>query len=152
MFHTLEPPAVSTKRLRQRANLHQVRGWHTSLTCSSCPTPSGADQIAMTDLLPMWLCLLHRHVSNFNRHWRKTMPNKGSSENNHEKESGARRTANKLHDANHPLVPANESTKESGPRRLYAASDSVSSTSSKEGGARRMYASAGSAGHHAAKP
>lgn len=80
------------------------------------------------------------------------MPNKGSSENDHDKQSGVRRTADKLHDANHPLVPANESTKESGPRRLYSAAHSASSTSSKEAGARRMYASAGSAGQHAAKP
>lgn len=80
------------------------------------------------------------------------MPNKGSSEAEHEKESGARRTASKAHDAHHPLVPTNESTKESGPRRLYAAPGSVSSTSTKESGGRRMYASAGSSGSHAGKP
>lgn len=79
------------------------------------------------------------------------MPNKGSSESNPRQESGARRTADKLHDPHHPLVPANESTKESGPRRMYSATNSASSTSTKEAGARRMYASAGSAGHHAGK-
>jgi len=73
------------------------------------------------------------------------MPNKDVNE----KESGARRTAGK--EKAHPLVPINESTKESGPRRLYAAPHSPTSTSTKESGARRIYVSSGS-GNAGAKP
>lgn len=80
------------------------------------------------------------------------MANKGSSEANQQKESGARRIATKTH-AHHSLVPTNESTKESGPRRMYAAPGSASSTSTKESGSRRMYASASrSSGNPSAKP
>lgn len=47
----------------------------------------------------------------------------------------------------HPLVPENESTKESGPRRLYVAAGTAGSTSTKEAGPRRLYASgSGSSG------
>ena len=64
------------------------------------------------------------------------MPDKNS------RETGARGASGKTEGA-HPLVPTNQSTKESGPRRLYAAAGATSSTSTKEAGARRMYASAG---------
>jgi hypothetical protein len=70
------------------------------------------------------------------------MPNKDINEE--ERESGVRRTAGK--DKAHPLVPTNESTKESGPRRLYAAPHSPTSTSTKESGTRRLYTSSGSSG------
>jgi hypothetical protein len=76
------------------------------------------------------------------------MPNKDASEK--EKESGARRTAGK--EKAHPLVPTNESNKESGPRRLYAATSSPTSTSTKESGSRRIYTSSGSSGGMGAKP
>ncbi len=78
------------------------------------------------------------------------MPNKGSNEAEHEKESGARRMTGKTYEEH--LVPTNESTKEAGPRRLYAAPSSTSSTSTKESGPRRFYASAsGSPDNRAAK-
>lgn len=80
------------------------------------------------------------------------MPNKGSSEAERGKDPGARRTAGTTRDTDY-LVPENESTEESGPRRMYAAPHSASSTSTNESGPRRMYASAsGSSGAPSAKP
>lgn len=81
------------------------------------------------------------------------MPNKGANAAEHEKESGARRMSGKTHEEHlEHLVPTTESTKEAGPRRLYAAPSSTSSTSTKESGPRRFYASAsGSPDNRAAK-
>ena len=93
----------------------------------SCPAtaPFGADRarLALDDCAS-------RTVVSSRCHRRNSMANKDIHESSQGKGKGE-----------HPLVPANESTKEAGPRRLYAGSGSPGSTSTKEAGPRRLYSS-----------
>lgn len=151
MLHSTSFSHRLRKAIRRRRMLTSPRleAGSRALPGSSCPSPSGGRSESTTDPLPCGPCRVRFMALSANRHWRTTMPNKDASEK--EKESGVRRTASKA--KAHPLVPTNESTKEAGPRRLYAAPNSTTSTSTKESGARRIYTSAsGSSGNMGAKP
>jgi hypothetical protein len=142
-------PAAQSSQMSEAANLPKVRGRQSSFTRLILPIPIRGPigiRDRPTSMRPVSCAV---HGLNANRHWRITMPNKDASEK--EKESGARRTASK--EKAHPLVPTNESTKEAGPRRLYAAPNSSTSTSTKESGTRRIYTSgSGSSGNMGTKP